>query len=441
MTREGCATGSARRGTCLSVRLQRLPQVIIAMKQPVRWKLFEVVGVEIEYMIVDSETLGVRPVADELFHRVLGEPGSDVPGEAITWSNELVNHVVELKTTTPTTHLRGSLPAFQSEVARVNRELGPLGARLMPSAMHPWMDPSRETRLWPGEYNEVFRAFDRIFDCRGHGWSNLQSVHLNLPFSGDEEFVRLHAAIRLVLPLLPALAASSPFEEGQFPNCLDNRMRHYLSITRRVPEIAGQIIPEPVRSEDEYRDRILKPMWEAIAPFDPDGLLRMEWLNSRGAIARFERGSIEIRVIDSQECPEADLAIAAATAELVRALVEERWSSLDDQLAVEQESLVSLLHRTIPLGGEAIIESEEHLKCLGLSGAKPTIRELWRWVLDHLDRLDDRFRSVLDSIVRHGSLAERLLRTAGRAPDRSELKVVYGRLCEHLSDGKAWEAA
>ena len=36
---------------------------------------------------------------------------------------------------------------------------------------------------------------------------------LNLPFSSDEEFGRLHAAIRLLLPLLPALAASSPLVE------------------------------------------------------------------------------------------------------------------------------------------------------------------------------------------------------------------------------------
>ena len=33
-------------------------------------------------------------------------------------------------------------------------------------------------------------------------------------------------------------------------------------------------------------------------------------MNSRGAIARFDRNAIEIRVIDVQECPKADLAIA-----------------------------------------------------------------------------------------------------------------------------------
>ena len=46
-----------------------------------------------------------------------------------------------------------------------------------------------------------------------------------------------------------------------------------------------------------------------IAPLDPDGTLQHEWLNSRGAIARFDRNAIEIRVLDIQECPVADLAI------------------------------------------------------------------------------------------------------------------------------------
>ena len=56
----------------------------------------------------------------------------------------------------------------------------------MPGGAHPWMDPARETRLWPHEDNEIYEAFDRIFGCTGHGWSNLQCVHLNLPFDDDE---------------------------------------------------------------------------------------------------------------------------------------------------------------------------------------------------------------------------------------------------------------
>ena len=80
----------------------------------------------------------------------------------------------------------------------------PVIARLLPTAMHPWMDPDRDLRLWPHEASAVYEAFNRIFSCRGHGWANLQSAHINLPFANDEEFGRLHAAIRAVLPIIPA---------------------------------------------------------------------------------------------------------------------------------------------------------------------------------------------------------------------------------------------
>ena len=43
----------------------------------------------------------------------------------------------------------------------------------------------------------IYDTFDRIFSCKGHGWANLQSMQINLPFRGDEEFARLHAAIRV----------------------------------------------------------------------------------------------------------------------------------------------------------------------------------------------------------------------------------------------------
>jgi hypothetical protein len=146
--------------------------------------LFQAFGVELEYMVVDADSLDVRPVVDELFRAVAGEITSDVEHDDISWSNELVAHVVELKTTEPVTSLVGpavpagnrlaspSRPAqpalqFQRHVERVNSALVPLGARLMPSAMHPWMDPAREMKLWPHENGPVYEAFHRIFDCRG----------------------------------------------------------------------------------------------------------------------------------------------------------------------------------------------------------------------------------------------------------------------------------
>src|SRR5439155_21189196 len=76
--------------------------------------LFEGYGVELEYMIVDAETLNVRPICDELLKGAAGKvvDSVDMPG-GVTWSNELVLHVVELKATQPLARLEGAAAGFQ----------------------------------------------------------------------------------------------------------------------------------------------------------------------------------------------------------------------------------------------------------------------------------------------------------------------------------------
>jgi len=99
----------------------------------------------------------------------------------ICWSNELVLHLIEIKNASPDPALEPVSAAFQAEVVAIDRLLEPLGARLMPTAMHPWMDPRAETRLWPHDDALIYQTYDRIFGCKAHGWANLQSMQLNLP--------------------------------------------------------------------------------------------------------------------------------------------------------------------------------------------------------------------------------------------------------------------
>ena len=246
--------------------------------------LFEGFGIELEYMLVDINTLDVLPMSDRVLHAVAGAYEAEVEMGDIAWSNELVLHVIELKTNGPAPSLLGLPPAFTAQVGHINTLLAPLQGCLMPSAMHPWMQPHREMRLWPHAYSPVYEAFNRIFGCQGHGWANLQSVHLNLPFANDVEFGRLHAAIRLLLPIMPALAASSPILEGRPSGFLDTRMEMYRSNAQRIPSVSGKVIPEPAFTKHDYEQTILQPLYRDIAPYDPEGILQYEWLNARGAM-------------------------------------------------------------------------------------------------------------------------------------------------------------
>ncbi|MDX1625205.1 MAG: glutamate-cysteine ligase family protein [Wenzhouxiangellaceae bacterium] len=396
---------------------------------------FEGFGIELEYMIADRETLAVRPIADELLHGPDGEVVNEVDHDELAWSNELVRHVVELKTNGPAESLQGLAEAFHADLLEITRRLAPRGAMLLPTAMHPLFDPDRETELWPYGQNEIYEAYDRIFGCAGHGWSNLQSMHINLPFADDEQFTRLHAAIRGVLPILPALSAASPLQQGRPTGWLDTRMRYYRDNQRAVPEISGKVIPEAVGSIDEYHERILAPMYEAIAPHDPDGILAEDWLNSRAAIARFERQAIEIRIIDLQECPAADLAIARAVVALVRRCYEEDGVSLDALQALETGALARTLFEVSERGADAVVDDADWLAAFGLDEPMPA-GDVWRSLRDRGWLDDGADNPTLAALLEGGPLAARILAAAGTAPDADSIVRVYRELGQCLIENR-----
>lgn len=410
------------------------------MKEPPALHLFEGFGVEMEYMIVDRETLAVRPIADQLIQSMHGSLVSEFELESHCISNELVNHVIEVKTNGPVPTLDSGAFGFSFSVATINHHLEAFGAQLMPTAMHPLMDPRNETRLWMHESNAIYETYNRIFDCRGHGWSNLQSTHLNLPFSGDREFRALHNAIRLLLPLLPALAASSPLQEGKASPWLDARMEHYRNNAVRIPCISGDVVPEAIASEAEYHKQILAPIYAAIRPHDPESILQEEWLNSRGAIARFERNTIEIRVLDVQETPLADLAICVLIQHVLQALIDETWSSWKDQSAYAQRPLVELFHQSIQHAELAPIADEAFLRLLGYPGKAPcTANRLWMHLLEATQPWSEpdtkKFVPILTQRIEAGTVSSCILRRLGKQWKKNDVLDVYHELCDCLASG------
>jgi gamma-glutamyl:cysteine ligase YbdK (ATP-grasp superfamily) len=413
-------------------------------------RLGEGIGLELELAIVDSTSLDVRPFADRVLFAAAGEGRGDHDNGRISWSNELVRHVLELKTTHPERGLAGVAAAFQANVAAVDALLRPHAARLMPGGMHPWMDPRRETELWPHEHSPVYRAYDRLFDCRRHGWANLQSTHLNLSFGDDDEFGRLHAAVRAVLPLVPALAASSPFVEGRWRGNLDQRLVEYGANARRVPAMCARIVPEPLWTRADYEREILRPLQADVAALEPAGVLQGEWLNARGAIARFDRGAIELRLSDAQECVQADLAVAWALRCVVAALCAERFAPRAEQEALETEPLAVLLEEAVRTGPAARLASRAHAAVLGWRARElPTLGVLWHFLVETTVAAEPatppELRAPLEHILVHGTLSQRLLAASGAGPGREEpgraaLHSVYSELCACLAEGRSFRA-
>lgn len=410
------------------------------MQQPPRIHLFQGYGIELEYMLVDRDTLKVKPITDELIKHETGAYQSDFENGIVTWSNELVLHVVELKSTRPESNFNGLENAFAENIRRINSVLASSNAMLMPTAAHPFMDPMADTRIWPHENNEVYDIYNKIFDCRGHGWSNLQSTHLNLPFFDDEEFAKLHAAVRLVLPLLPALCASSPVFDGKLTGMLDTRLKYYKTNQAKIPSITGKIIPEAVFSKRNYLNTIYEKIKSDIAPYDPEQVLNPIWVNSRGAIPRFDRGSVEIRVMDIQECPSADMAIVTLVIETIKALVTERFVDVEGQMKWKTDFLAQLLDQTSVHAQGAVIDHREFLNVFGFSGNRASGAELWSHITERLIRSGSvavaTCRREIDVLLKEGTLSQRIVKALGNDHSPANITAVYRRLCDCLAQNR-----
>ena len=397
------------------------------------YKLWERFGVEMEFMIVDRDTLNVLPRADvPLGKDKDGNQLSDIEYDDIGLSNELVSHVLE----------------FKCALEKIN-------AMLLPSACHPFMDPA-EMQLWPYDCLDIYQTYDRIFNCKGHGWANLQSTHLNLSFDGDEEFGELHAAIRLLLPLIPAIAASSPYLDGKYTGYRDARIEVYRHNQDKVPEITGQVIPEQAYSYDEYNKMIFDKVKKAIAPYDTEHLLNHFFLNSRGAIARFDRGAIEIRLVDIQECPNADIAIVELEIATLKAIVNGKFAASRENASAansvphtlkeyrdflrnfDTTRLAELLTKTTKDAENAQIDWQEYLSVFGMDSAV-TAGDIWKHIYSVVKNdLTEVSQCFMEKMLERGTLSSALYKALGDAPTHEAFVTEYKKLADCLAHNRLY---
>ncbi|WP_417881753.1 glutamate-cysteine ligase family protein [Xanthomarina gelatinilytica] len=397
-----------------------------------KYHLFEVYGIELEYMLVYKNTFKAAPIVDELLSAKAGEQASDVENGAIAWSNELVAHVVELKTNGPSDNLDALSDLFHKNVLEINAILKPLQAHLLPTAAHPLLNPLRDTELWKHSYSEVYELYNRIFNCKGHGWSNVQSTHINLPFYDDKEFEKLHAAIRVILPLIPGLCASSPILEGKNTGFKDARLEYYKTNQKEIPELTGLVIPERVFTKVDYYATIFEPIKKAIKPHDTNNILDHHFLNSRGAIARFDRNAIEIRLVDIQESPKADMAICVLIIEVLKLLVNKKLAPIQQQKKWLKQELFNVLNPIIKDAENYHISNLDYLN-LFLIHETVSVKNLWKHLYGLAkDQIHETHHESIETILNEGTLATRILNAVGTDFTEAKIKNVYSRLADCL---------
>tara|TARA_R110002020_G_scaffold387546_1_gene598309 strand:+ start:114500 stop:115720 length:1221 start_codon:yes stop_codon:yes gene_type:complete len=396
------------------------------------YHLFEVAGIELEYMVINASDLKIAPIVDQLLTAKNGTLNSDIENGRIEWSNELVAHVIELKTHEPDADLDTLDTDFHKNIVEISELLKPFKASLLPSAAHPFMDSKTEKKLWEHDHNEIYSLYDKIFDCSGHGWANLQSMHINLPFWDDAEFEKLHAAIRVMLPIMPGLSASSPVFDGKNSGFKDARLEYYKYNQKEIPQMAGKVIPEGFFSKADYHTGIFNPIKEAIKPFDPNNILEHYFLNSRGAIARFDRFAIEIRVLDIQECPKADIAIAVLIIEALKWIVSSGEISLETQKKQHEDDLLPILNQVIKDGEEALITDENYLQLFGFK-EEASVNEIWSKLYAKVkEKIGQNHQKTIEILLKNGTLSTRILKGIGEDFTHDNILQVYRKLEECL---------
>ncbi len=221
---------------------------------------------------------------------------------------------------------------------------------------------------------------------------------------------------------------------------MDSRMEAYLHHQDKLPELMGSLIPEAVFSQEDYYREIFSPIAKAMAPFDTEHVMDHHFANSRGAIARFDRGAIEIRVIDIQECPSADLAIAELIVAVLKALTSGRWVSSYLQRAWSEHDLLPLFLQVIKDAGNANIANRDYLLMFGLMKQEQmSAQKLWQHLFVELyGDLSEGCRQQIAHILEHGCLAARILKHTGKKPSLDKIRGVYTKLANCLEEDKAF---
>ncbi|HEX2078543.1 MAG TPA: glutamate-cysteine ligase family protein [Longimicrobium sp.] len=372
------------------------------------YRPFEVAGMELEYPTVDRD-LNVVSLVEPAFRVVAGRGTSDVDLGAVGFSNEIADHVFEIKTQEPVRSLADAERMLAEGIQRFSAVLhAEFGARLMPTGMHPWFDP-RKGRLWTRSGLRIYTTYARLFDVRTHGWMNVHAAHLNLPLGREVDAMAMHTAAALLIPYLPAVAASSPMYDGELQPAVDGRLAWILEHQARIPESCGELVPEYVESFGEYRKKILAPMYRALDRLPDTGAIRHEFFNTRGAILRFARRAMEVRVLDTQECVKMDVAVAAFVRSALRHLTKR---VAEGRVELPEHAVLVEDFRACIQAGTAARVRAPHLDVeRGEDGTAPA-REVLRHLLCAARRAVRRdeaaYLDLVARVIETGSLSERI---------------------------------
>lgn len=378
-----------------------------------------------------NDELKALPIVDRILKDFHGRVVNFVEQPHFTFGKELQLHVMEIKPNAPFKSPENFEETMQNAVLTLLDFLSrKYKAHLLGTGMHPLLK-LEETGIWPHRHRQIYQAYSKVFNLKRHGWLNIQSFQLNLPYSNEQNGILLHNVLANVCAYLPAIAASSPIYEGRFGQDVDNRLVFYMLNQEEVPSVTGDIVPEYVSSFSEYRKEIIGKYSLDMAKEGADKLiLHRDWVNSRGAIFRFDRRAVEIRVMDEQECVRSDVALSCFIRALARGLLEREAELLPQELLVKDFN--------------SIVADGLDAKTLHPSGhtASQVCQHLLRIAQESASEEEKKYLSVVQKRIECGNLSEIIRERVGKKAQKTDFEEavvnVYSQLTKRLMDNQPY---
>jgi gamma-glutamyl:cysteine ligase YbdK (ATP-grasp superfamily) len=344
---------------------------------------------------------------------------------SFTFGKEIQLHVMEIKPNMPFRSPENFEETMQAAVLTLEDFLErKYGAHLLGTGMHPLLR-LEETGVWPHRHKKIYDAYSKVFNLNQHGWLNIQSFQLNIPYSNEKSAIFMHNMLAEICAYLPAISASSPIYEGKFGENVDNRLRFYMSNQKEVPSISGDVIPEYVSSFKEYEKKIIERYSLDLTKAHADEcLFYKDWVNSRGAIFRFDRKAIEIRVMDEQECIKSDVALSCFIRALLRGLMERKAEFLPHEILVKDFNSV------IRMGLDAKVAHPNG------QTARQVCQQFLKIACESATEEEKKYLPIIQKRLEHGNLSEIIREKVQQRVQKTDFKEavinVYSALTKSL---------
>lgn len=387
-------------------------------------------GPEHEFSLVNEE-LKALPIVDQVIKDFSRNITNFVELPTFTFGKELQLHVMEIKANEPFESPLAFEETMQGAVETMMDFLWQkYHAGLLGTGMHPLLRLD-ETRVWSHRHRKIYEEYGKVFNLKQHGWLNIQSFHLNLPYAKEKTGVKLHNLLGCLCAYLPAVSASSPIYEGAMGANVDNRLSFYRMNQQEIPSVTGEVIPEAVTSFDQYRREVIGRYSRDLAEAGVgQTLLFKEWVNSRGVIFRFDRSALEVRVMDEQECVKSDVALSCFIRATLRGLLSEETKPLPHQLLVEDFN--------------AVIADGLNAKVQHPKGelARQVCQHFFNIAVENASADEAKYLWIVKKRIDEGNLSElirgEVLKKAQKTDFTEAVVSVYTKLIKCLSDNQPY---